>query len=214
MTENVHGLYQLLKPTDIRLNQASELVPLEQIISTGIQLIINGMLDLAAGTAKNPKTMVGLAAAQIGIFKRIMIVDTATTGMGETPKPTVYINPIVEPLGTETERGREGCFSTGCVCGIVERFKQVHVTAFDRDGNAVDEIHNGMTARIFQHESDHFEGIRFPDRVINEADLHWVEPDEFPDWRQNWASWQKRCDRSTWEAMKAGVLIENYPSKG
>jgi Polypeptide deformylase len=65
---------------------------------------------------------------------------------------------------------------------------------------------SGFTARIAQHETDHLDGIRFPDRIpVDQPDkLHWVEPEQFPDYRLNWATWKQLCPRERWEAMKQG----------
>ena len=199
---------ELLAPASSLLNRLASEVPPEQITSPETQWLIDEMLSIAKGEqgSSQKRTLVGLAAPQVGINKRIIIVDLAGTGMGEVPDLRVYINPVIVSRSTETEIGREGCFSTGNVCGIVDRASAITVKALDRNGQAIEEDYTGFSARIFQHETDHLDGVRFPDRIVDDARLHWVEPDQFGDYRQQWRDWSTRCDRQTWDMIKAGTM--------
>jgi peptide deformylase len=189
------------------LNQVATAIPVEAIMSKETQFLVAEMLRIANGTQgdKNRRTMVGLAAPQVGASKRVIVVDVASTGMGETPDLRAYINPRITERYKQTEPGREGCFSTGNVCGNVERSSHVTVEAYDSEGNPVTEQWSGFTARIFQHETDHLDGIRFPDRISDDTKLHWVEPDEFGEYRTKWAEWTELCTRDTWQNIKAGT---------
>jgi len=164
------------------------------------------MLDLAQGEQGNParRTMVGLAAPQLGISKRIIVIGIDADGMGKNPDFKVYVNPQVTRRSSEINIDREGCYSTGRVCGIVERANSVTITAFDRFGNSVTETHDGFVARIFQHEIDHLDGLRFPDRITKTDDLLWVELKDFGDFRDRWQDWPHKCSREKWEAIKRG----------
>ncbi len=172
------------------------------------QEFIDGMLRVANGEQSdvNRRTMVGLAAPQLGVAKRIIIVDTASTGMGETPDLQVFINPNIISKSDVVEQGREGCFSTGNVCGNVDRSSEVTVEALNRDGEPISGTWTGFTARIFQHEIDHLDGMRFPDRITDDVKLHWVEPDEFGKYRTKWAMWDKLCSRQKWQGIKCGII--------
>jgi peptide deformylase len=187
------------------LNERTHAIPREVITSPDTQWLIDEMFTIANGEQgdKKKRTMVGLAAPQIGVSKRIIIIDVTSTGMGEKPDLRVYVNPVITAHSSMTEIGREGCFSTGNVCGIVDRASEVTIEAFDRTGNAVKEQYGGFTARIFQHEIDHLDGIRFPDRIPDDANLHWVEPDQFGEYREQWRDWDVLCKRETWEEIKA-----------
>lgn len=200
-----HGL-ELVSPDSDVLNEVTAFVPVETIMHQETQLLIDEMLELANGTQGDVKrrTMVGLAAPQVGVSKRVIIIDVASTGMGEAPEPRAYINPVITEQSEQKEPGREGCFSTGNVCGIVDRSTEITVEAYDRYGNLVSERWTGFTARIFQHEIAHLDGGRFPDDITDDTKLHLVEPDKFGEYRTRWAEWDILCPRATWEAIKTG----------
>jgi peptide deformylase len=195
----------LVLPHSAILNKKAEPIPETKIRSTETQWLIREMLSIARGEQgdTSKRTMVGLAAPQVGVGKRIIIVDITSTGMGEEPDLRVFINPEIIDRSIQTEEGREGCYSTGNVCGVVERASSVTVKAYDQFENKVEQTFDGFTARIFQHEMDHLDGIRFPERIMNDDKLHWVEPDQFGDYRKRWSNWDVLCTRQTWEKIKS-----------
>lgn len=197
----------LLKPTDKLLNQSAVPVSVEEFGSSGLQETVDAMFLIAQGEQGDitKRTMVGLAAPQVGILKRIIIVDINATGLGEQPNLQAFINPEIIEESSETEEHREGCFSTGNICGIVTRSKQIKVKTFNFLGQVSEQEYQGFTARIFLHEIDHLNGVRFPDRISDPHNLHTVDSDEFGLYRVNWKSWTKYCHRQDWEAMKYGV---------
>jgi len=115
-----------------------------------------------------------------------------------------YLNPQITLRSAETNSNREGCYSTGQVCGIVERANSITVTALDRFGNSVAETYDGFLAQVFQHEVDHLNGLRFPDRITKADDLLWVEVEEFDAYREHWKDWPHKCSRDQWESIKHG----------
>ncbi len=177
---------ELVPPGSDVLNQTAEPIMPSEIETPEVQAMIDDMLDIANGEQGNPKkpTMVGLAAPQVGLLKRIIIVGVDAEGMGEKPELRAYVNPDIVRSAPETMIGREGCYSTSRVCGIVERSSRVTIRAFDRLGNHLEETYEGWPARIFQHEIDHLKGIRFPDRITDDSRLHWVEEEEFGEYRR------------------------------
>jgi peptide deformylase len=111
---------------------------------------------------------VGLAAPQIGILQRIIVIAP------DDMKPTVLINPrIVRAEGEQV--GQEGCLSIPGLYGDVKRAAYVEVEALDRKGRELTYELEGMPARVAQHEIDHLDGILFIDKVIPET-LHWMDP--------------------------------------
>ncbi len=116
---------------------------------------------------------VGLAAPQVGVLQRIIVI--APDGM----KPTSLINPRV--VKTEGEQiGQEGCLSIPGLYGDVKRAEYVEVEATDRRGRELTYELKGMPARVAQHEIDHLDGILFIDKVIAET-LHWMPPEGMED---------------------------------
>jgi len=111
---------------------------------------------------------VGLAAPQIGVGQRIIVIAP------EGVKPTALINPVV--VKSEGEfTGQEGCLSIPGLYGDVTRPEYVEVEALDRKGREVTFELEGMPAKVVQHEIDHLDGILFIDKV-DMATLHWAHP--------------------------------------
>lgn len=105
---------------------------------------------------------VGIAAPQIGISKRIIIVDTEPSN--PSSKPIVLINPeIVERYGEMNME--EGCLSVPEVRGDVKRAEKVVVEGLDLDGNKLRIEATDLSARAFQHEIDHINGTLFIDHL-------------------------------------------------
>lgn len=100
---------------------------------------------------------VGLAAPQVGVLKRIFVVD-----VGEGP--IVLVNPeIVEQSGEQT--GTEGCLSVPDRSGDVTRPNYVKIKGLDREGNEVEYEGTELLARAFCHENDHLNGVIYTDHV-------------------------------------------------
>jgi peptide deformylase len=104
---------------------------------------------------------VGLAANQVGIGRRVAVVDTG----GETPDPLVLINPMIVHQGEETETAEEGCLSIPEMFGDVERPVQIVVEATRQDGTPFRLETSGYQARAIQHEIDHLDGVLFIDHL-------------------------------------------------
>jgi peptide deformylase len=105
---------------------------------------------------------VGLAATQIGILRRFFVC----TIDGED---RVFVNPVVTPLGSETETDSEGCLSLGSVRVQVERLARVRLEARDAAGGVVSLELEGYPARVVQHEVDHLDGKLMLERTDAES---------------------------------------------
>ena len=101
---------------------------------------------------------IGLAAPQVGLPHRILVMDDGTGGA------QALINPVIENR-SGTIREEEGCLSLPGVFGVVERTKTITVRAMDADGKPVSLEATGLKARIVQHELDHLDGVLFIDRL-------------------------------------------------
>jgi peptide deformylase len=123
---------------------------------------------------------VGLAAPQVAVSQRIIVVEYAEPDEdpeAPPPAPDLYalINPEIVRRSKELVSGVEACLSIPGFAGEVERNKAVTVRAVNRQGDAVKIRSEGWLARIFQHEIDHLNGVLFIDR----AEEVWrVEPAE------------------------------------
>jgi peptide deformylase len=109
---------------------------------------------------------VGLAAPQIGVSSRLIVVEFGDEEDEEAPKKLyTVINPEIVRASSETVPAVEGCLSIPEMVGNVERFESVTIRGLNRRGQPVKIKANGWLARIFQHEIDHLEGILFVDRT-------------------------------------------------
>ena len=107
---------------------------------------------------------IGLAAPQVGISKRIFVVDMQDEEDGHGP--LVVVNPKF--IVTEGERdGLEGCLSVPGMVGDVTRFNHVVVTGLDRHGKKLKIDAEGYFAVCLQHENDHLDGILYTDKARN-----------------------------------------------
>lgn len=116
---------------------------------------------------------VGLAAPQVGILRRaVLVMDLTKEG---TPEEQIIelINPeIISFEGQQT--GPEGCLSVPDVYGMVTRPNKVTVKAYDRNGNEFEVTSEGFTARTYCHELDHLDGHLFTEiaeRILTEEEL-------------------------------------------
>ena len=157
------------------LRQRTREVTLEELKSPKVQQLIDDMIETMrdAGGA-------GIAANQVGETLRIAIAEVRANHPRYPYKPqiplTVFVNPVIEVLDEETDWVNEGCLSIPGMRGVVDRHMHIRVRYLDRDGNAHDEVKQGLTAGTFQHEVDHLDGILFMDRV--------TDPRTFTDWEQ------------------------------
>jgi peptide deformylase len=111
---------------------------------------------------------IGLAGPQIGILKRIFVIDTSLINQKDRSVETlkqVYINPSIIWQSEEEIVYTEGCLSIPEIFEEVERPLKIRVKYNDLLFNSIEEEIDGIKARIFQHEFDHLEGILFIDRT-------------------------------------------------
>ena len=136
------------------------------MIDSSIRKLAQDMLDTMYDSDG-----VGLAAPQIGVSKRIMVIDVS--GEDDAPKPIVFINPeIIEEEGELT--GQEGCLSFPDVFFEVKRANRVIVRFQDLRGKTLKLAAEGnLLCRAIQHEIDHLDGELFIDKAMSrlKADL-------------------------------------------
>lgn len=118
-------------------------------------------------TRMNGPAAVGIAAPQVGCFKRVVILDCSGT---RKPLPNHGHQILVNPEITHWEgyeMGREGCLSVPDYTGNVIRATRIHLTASDPHGEPLEFDMEGYEARAAQHEIDHLDGMLFVDRVVS-----------------------------------------------
>lgn len=130
--------------------------PVEKITPRVLQLIDDMRETLAKANG------VGLAAPQVGVLRRVAIVD-----IGD--KVLELINPeIIDGEGEQEEL--EGCLSLPGKWGITKRPEKVKIKALDRNGQEQIYMGTGITARAFCHETDHLDGVLFIDKAVRMVD--------------------------------------------
>ncbi len=103
---------------------------------------------------------IGLAAPQVGIGKRLFVIDVREPDF----EPLTVVNPVIlESSGSE--KGEEGCLSLPGLIGVVERAARVTLGGFDVAGRPIRLDATGLLARAIQHEIDHVDGVLFIDRL-------------------------------------------------
>jgi peptide deformylase len=106
---------------------------------------------------------VGLAAVQVGVPERLIVMDLAQKG--GTNEPKFYINPKILWSSDEMAVCEEGCLSVPDIWEEVERPAQIRAEYLDLDGKRVSIEAEGMLATCLQHEMDHLEGVLFVDHI-------------------------------------------------
>ena len=111
---------------------------------------------------------IGLAAIQVGIEKRLVVIDLQDPeeeGGDPVRKPIAFVNPELLWVSEETSRYNEGCLSIPEQYAEVERPARCRVKWLDGDGNPHEEEMDGLMATCIQHEIDHLNGVLFTDHI-------------------------------------------------
>jgi len=135
-------------------------------VSRKIDRVDDEIRDLAANMCEvmYDEPGIGLAAPQVGVDLRLIVVDTEWGEDGKDRNPIVMVNPeIHEPEGKIV--WEEGCLSVPDFTADVTRANQIVIRGSDLDGNDLEIRAGGLQAVCFQHEIDHLDGILFIDRI-------------------------------------------------
>ncbi|PRQ50722.1 putative peptide deformylase [Rosa chinensis] len=167
------SLPDIVKAGDPVLHEPARDVELGDIGSERIQKIIDDMVKVMR---KAPG--VGLAAPQIGLPLRIIVLEDTKEYISYAPKDEikvqqrrpfdllVIINPKLQKKSNRTAVFFEGCLSVDGFRAVVERYLDVEVSGFDRSGQPIKINASGWQARILQHECDHLEGTIYVDKML------------------------------------------------
>jgi peptide deformylase len=143
------ALLPILCYPDARLHKVAQPV---QAVDARIRALIDDMFETMYDASG-----IGLAATQIDVHERLVVIDTSE----KRNEPLVLINPEITWMGDERVKGEEGCLSVPGIYDGVERATAVKLTALDRDGKTQHIEAEGMLAVCIQHELDHLLGKVF-----------------------------------------------------
>lgn len=173
---------KILQQKEKVLHQISEEVHISDIKTKKIQTILKEMSD----ALKSQDDGVAIAAPQIGYAQRIFVVsgkifdknfgknreevslnenNITKKEKEEEIKDMVFINPKISKLSRNKEWVPEGCLSVRWLYGKTHRSKKATVSAYDETGKKFTRGASGLLAQIFQHETDHLDGVLFTDHA-------------------------------------------------
>lgn len=154
------------------LRECAQTVPAKEIHSAKIQKIISDMKI----ALKSQKDGVAIAAPQIGAPLRIFVVADAVLAEADKSyksvgKDLVFINPVISKLSKDKHNVEEGCLSVRWKYGKVIRSIKATVKGYNELGEVVERGASGLLAQIFQHETDHLDGVLFIDKATEIEDM-------------------------------------------
>lgn len=129
------------------------------VFDNALAILVDAMFDTMAEADG-----IGLAAPQVGVSKRLFVVDTRRPG-----EKMVFINPEIIETSQEVCSREEGCLSIPGMYYDIVRPSEITVQAQDLNGKAFITRASGMLARVIQHENDHLNGVLFIDRMEEES---------------------------------------------
>ena len=139
--------------------------PVEDPSDPEIQRLIGDMIETMYDAPGQ-----GLAAPQVYQSLRL-VVYLPPAEDGEERTPRVLVNPVIKATSEAMVPGWEGCLSVPGLRGLVARHDDIHLSATDQNGDAIDENVSGHHARVIQHECDHLDGILYTQRMDDMAHL-------------------------------------------
>ena len=149
------ALREILIVPDPRLKQVSARV---ERVDDDLRALMDDMLETMYAAPG-----IGLAAIQVGVPKRVIVMDLAR--QDEPKDPRFFVNPEILWKSDETAPYEEGCLSVPEIYDEVERPSQVKIRYLNYAGDTVEEDAEGLFAVCIQHEMDHLDGVLFIDHL-------------------------------------------------
>lgn len=128
-------------------------------VDEGIRHLMDTML-----TTMYDASGIGLAAPQVGVLKRVIVLDVTYSREGAVKTPMAVVNPLIT-YRDGVYKQDEGCLSLPGVSAEIQRAARIHVTGIDRNNQPFSLNAEGMLAVCLQHEIDHLDGILFVDHL-------------------------------------------------
>ncbi len=179
-------MVEIIQSENPVLREIAAEVPLSDITKPKIKKVLADMIS----ALNSQDDGVAIAAPQIGVSLRIFVVsgkifdEDFIQGKGSTDgdlynkarqKHLVFINPILKKISKDKKLMSEGCLSVRPIYGKVRRATRASVEAYDENGKKFTKDGSGLLAHIFQHETDHLDGVLFIDKA---KDLYESLPEE------------------------------------
>ncbi|MDP3962405.1 MAG: peptide deformylase [bacterium] len=147
-------------------------VPVKDIGSEKIRRVISEMKEALATQDDG----VAIAAPQIGASLRIFVVSGTMMKMADKEykgdgSDMIFINPEITKLSRKKNEAEEGCLSVRWKYGKVKRSEKASIKAYDENGRLFERGSSGLLAQVFQHETDHLNGVLFIDKAYDVRDI-------------------------------------------
>lgn len=152
---------------------AEEITP-EEFANGTVSKILKGMRAAIKTYKVDGYAAVAIAAPQIGVAKRMFLIEDQNKEREGAIPTIVAINPKIIKVSKKTHEVGEGCLSVPDTYGVVMRHKNVTIKALDENGQTYTRGGGGLLAQIMQHECDHLDGTLFIDR----AEKTWHKDDK------------------------------------
>jgi len=163
------AVHRILKSDESLLRKKAKKV---KNFDAGLKALVEDMVE-----TMHSANGVGLAAPQIGVSQRVIVVQLPEDDEElEAGKLFALVNPEIAEASAECEAGEEGCLSVPGFVGEVKRATAVRLKAQTVNGRPIRMDVKGYLARVFQHEIDHLDGVLFIDRVEGPDKLRRITP--------------------------------------
>lgn len=169
MNKQPKNIVQIGEPV---LRELAQAVPVSEITTSKIQNIIKDMQDAMSSQEDG----VAIAAPQIGVPLQIFVVSDSVMKKADEKyksigRDLIFINPEITKLSRSKAFVEEGCLSVRWKYGKVKRSMKVTIKAYNELGEQIERGASGLMAQIFQHETDHLNGILFIDKALDVQDI-------------------------------------------
>ncbi len=192
--------YNLLFIDDPMLWEPANSLTKEEMVSKETKAIAKRLMNIIQEYKEKGRYIAGLSAPQIGINKKIFVFDVLGN-QKDASKYEVFINPIRQWLSNAVEEDGEQCLSTGNIVGVVKRAVEARIAAYNMKGELIFRKFRYKMARAILHQMDHLDGIRFPNRIDKEKELHVAELNERELYKYKWHNWGKTISYEEWKII-------------
>ncbi len=199
-------------PHHPNLHKVADAIPEDAVQSRATRELADRLRYATDGELAAGRRLVGLAAPQIGVSRRVFLANFSMDKAPENFDPTaltVMVNPkLTVAEGSRTLSVPVGCYSCGPLNGLDERPIDIHAEWTDLQGKRQEELFKAFGGIVVGHENDHLDGILFPDRTLAQGgEIAWVDGEQNASGEYSRAllagePWESTCPPDQWAAMK------------